>query len=203
MLCHSIWIIVPIFVIIACYIIFIHPFLAVTKPVAANILVIEGWVPDHVAEAAIKEFRKSRYEWFVVSGLKIRDAGDTSITNQQSVHLFDLLIKSGIPRDRLIHSIAPLIDFNRTGAMARQTVKELTSKKASVEGVNVITAGPHARQSWIAYRRLFKAICPVGVISIPKTNYNADRWWMEKEGLKWVNKDFMAYVKELLIGARK
>jgi hypothetical protein len=43
---------------------------------------------------------------------------------------------------------------------------------------------------------------PVGIISIPKNNYPASRWWLSRQGLIWVPKDFLAWLKEVIFGLR-
>jgi len=39
----------------------IHPFLAVNAPIKADILVVEGWLPDYAIKSAIAEFKKGEY----------------------------------------------------------------------------------------------------------------------------------------------
>ncbi|WP_293367015.1 hypothetical protein [Microcoleus sp. CAWBG50] len=43
----------------------IHPFLAVNAPIKADILVVEGWLPDYAVESAIAEFNKGGYRKLV------------------------------------------------------------------------------------------------------------------------------------------
>src|SRR5205809_1069129 len=47
-------------------------FLVVSQPVAANVLVVEGWVPDYAIEAAITEFAGKHYDVLVTSGGPMR-----------------------------------------------------------------------------------------------------------------------------------
>jgi hypothetical protein len=47
---------------------FAHTFLSVNHPVAANILVVEGWLPDYALEEAVQEFREKGYEYIVAAG---------------------------------------------------------------------------------------------------------------------------------------
>ena len=43
----------------------IGPFLAVTDSVPGGVLVVEGWVPDYMLEAAIAEFKQHHYDQVV------------------------------------------------------------------------------------------------------------------------------------------
>ena len=48
----------------------VHPFLATNSRVAADVLVVEGWVPAYVLDAAVRESRSSSYSHILVSGLE-------------------------------------------------------------------------------------------------------------------------------------
>ena len=50
---------------------FIHPFLAPTKPVHGDILVVEGWLPDYALKKAKERFQKGNYQLLVTIGGKI------------------------------------------------------------------------------------------------------------------------------------
>lgn len=45
-------------------------YLSKSEHVKANILLVEGWLPDSALEIAREEFRKDRYEYIVTTGLK-------------------------------------------------------------------------------------------------------------------------------------
>src|SRR5438128_2376658 len=46
----------------------VHPFLATNEPVPAELLVVEGWVPDDVLQEAKREFVRGRYQRLYVTG---------------------------------------------------------------------------------------------------------------------------------------
>ncbi|MBT5986592.1 MAG: YdcF family protein, partial [Nitrospina sp.] len=50
---------------------FVHPFLAPTKPVGGDILVVEGWLPDYALEKAKERFQQGGYQLLVTTGGKI------------------------------------------------------------------------------------------------------------------------------------
>ena len=52
-------------------ILFIHPFLAPTKPVGGDILIVEGWLPDYALEKAKERFQQGSYQLLVTTGTKI------------------------------------------------------------------------------------------------------------------------------------
>ena len=40
----------------------VYPYLAITDPVNANILVVEGWIHEYAIRAALREFQSNHYE---------------------------------------------------------------------------------------------------------------------------------------------
>ena len=176
----------------------VHPFLAISEPVDANTMVVEGWVPAYVLDAAIAEFRRGHYTHIFVSGLEIEGLPETDDARATRY----LVTSGGIAATRVIPVPAAATEFNRTSHMARAIRDRMHALGLQPAGVNVVTLGPHARQSKLAYGRLLGAATPVGVISIPKDDYNATFWWASAAGIKKTTKDFAAWVKEVLFGLR-
>lgn len=175
---------------------FAHPFLAVTKRVEADILVVEGWVPAYMLPSAVDEFKKGRYTVMLVSG--IQDGPATTTSHAQVTA--DALVDLGLPASAVIPCPAPHARWMRTSKMAKAVQTRISDLKLSPKGVNVLTAGAHARETWAAYGRAFDRAVPVGVVSVPKTNYPADRWWLTGQGWLWVTKDFAGWLKEVTLG---
>src|SRR4051812_959471 len=46
----------------------VHPFLAVSAPVAARYMALEGWAPDYALKQAVAEFHRNSYEKVFVAG---------------------------------------------------------------------------------------------------------------------------------------
>ncbi|MEO9111199.1 MAG: hypothetical protein ABI387_00970 [Lacunisphaera sp.] len=184
------------------FILFVHPFLAVTHRVDADVLVIEGWIPDYMSPAAVKEFHQGKYALFFVSGLENDPARNQIPSPSAAAHTAARLTELGVPRDAIRSCPAPFARWLRTSQTAQAVREKMIELGIKPKGINVITAGPHARETWVAYEHIFGNEMPVGIISIPKNNYPADRWWTSRQGLIWVPKDFIAWVKEVLIGHR-
>jgi hypothetical protein len=49
---------------------FLSSYLSKSEHANANILIVEGWLPDSALEIASEEFRKNRYEYIITTGLK-------------------------------------------------------------------------------------------------------------------------------------
>ena len=181
------------------FILFAHPFLAVTQRVDADILVVEGWIPGYMMPPSAKEFREGSYSLFFVSGLA-NDPANESATGTEATRSADRLVELGVPRTSVIYSPAPFAKWRRTAKTADAVRAKIAELGLKPKGINVITAGPHARETWVAYQHVFGGQVPIGIISIPKNSYPPDRWWLSQQGLVWVTKDFIAWLKEVLLG---
>ncbi len=180
----------------------VHPFLAVSEPVAGDILVVEGWVPDYVLAAARNEFTRGNYARLLVSGLQSR-TGDPGLAGESdAARSARQLVAMGVDPTLVEACPAPAAGWNRTSKMARAVHDRLVALNLQPKGLNVVTLGPHARQTRLAYMRVLGPRIPVGVISIPKNDYVPARWWASVAGIKKTTKDFAGWLKELLLGPR-
>lgn len=184
------------------FVLFAHSFLAVTHRVDADILVVEGWIPGYMLPPATEEFKAGKYSLFFVSGLLSDPAAEKPTVVPEPVRTAARLAELGVPRDAIVTSPAPFARWRRTAKMADAVREKITALGLKPRGINIITAGPHARETWVAYQHAFGAEMPIGIISIPKNNYPADRWWLSRQGLIWVPKDFLAWLKEVIFGLR-
>jgi hypothetical protein len=50
---------------------YLSGFLSKSEQVDANILIVEGWLPDYALEMAYKEYQKTGYDYIITTGLKI------------------------------------------------------------------------------------------------------------------------------------
>ena len=184
------------------FMLFAHPFLAVTQRVDADLLVVEGWIPDYMLLPAAKEFQQGRYSLFLVSGLQNDPETHPTAPMPDTLRTVSRLEAFGVPRAVLLPCPAPFARWLRTSKTAIAVRDKIAERGLKPRGINVITAGPHARETWVAYQHAFGDKTPVGVISIPKNNYPANRWWLSRQGLIWVPKDFVAWLKEVVFGLR-
>ena len=179
------------------FLLFVHPFLAINVPVKADILVIEGWVPDYVLDRAASEIVRGKYDYVFVSGMQSDDAEPSD-----SVQVVRYLVAAGIDPARIVAAPTESTIWNKTSHMARAVRDRMVALAVKPRGINVITLGPHARQSLLAYSRMVGPDIPVGVISIPKDDYDPDRWWAYAAGIRKTTKDFAGWAKEVLFGLR-
>jgi len=181
----------------------IYGFLAVpTNRVDAQVLVVEGWIPDYGIQAAAEEFRQGHYKMIATSGLCFSSdepsSGSGSLASMTAARLAEL----GINPKIIIACPTPDTNWNRTSSSARAVREQISKRGITYSGINVVTIGPHARQTWLAYRRIMGPGVRVGIITVPKQGVNTDHWWTSAHGIKMVAKDSAGWLKEVLFGYR-
>ena len=177
----------------------LQPFLAVTKPVPANVLVVEGWVPDYVLKDAANEFQQGRYEYLLVTGGPLLKgfliSGYSSEAALAAACLRTLHVLSA---SQLLEAPCAFTYRNRTFESARAAQTKLLASGVQVQGANVITVGTHARRTWLVYQKVFKPQTDIGVICHPDEEYQADRWWQSSAGIKAVLTEGLGWAYEWL-----
>jgi len=184
------------------FILFVHPFLAINRPVKADTLVVEGWVPDYVVEQALRELQAGQYRAVFISGMKFEKGNPRSDQHSDSAVAATWLVQHGVPSEKIVPCPVAAPSFNRTSHMARAVRERMQAMNYTPQGVNVITLGPHARQTLLAYNRMLRKTTPVGIISYPKNDYDPARWWASTAGRAKTIKDFAGWLKELFFGLR-
>ena len=162
----------------------LHSFLAVTRPVQADVLVVEGWVPDTVLKAAIAEFHRSPYRVLVTSGGPRPRGHLTSDYPTYAEETGASLRILGFPASKLIEAPGAPTMRNRTFHSAQAVRDKLADLGITPVGLNVITEGAHARRTWTVFCRVFDRPGKVGVISCEPVEYDPARWWASSEGAK-------------------
>jgi uncharacterized SAM-binding protein YcdF (DUF218 family) len=175
----------------------VHPFLAVHAPVPADTLVIEGWLPEYAMAQTVAEIRRGGYERVIIAGMAPEGERPPSATG-----IRDYLTASGIPPERIDVVIVPATRWNRTSSTARAVRDRLTELHAIPRGVNIVTLGPHARQSLLAYSRMLGPSVPTGAINLPKAEYDPARWWASIAGVQKTLAHLAGWIREFAFGLR-
>jgi hypothetical protein len=171
----------------------IHSFLAVTKPLPAGILVIEGWAPDSAMQLAIGEFRRHHYDKVYVTGGPVQLGSFlTPYNNFADLGAADML-KFGLTTNEVQAVPAPYVGQDRTYTSAVCLAKWLRQHQVAVSSVHLMTQGVHARRSWLLYRKAFGKGVTVGVTALPDDDYDPVHWWRTSAGVRSVIGESLAY----------
>jgi hypothetical protein len=177
----------------------IHPFLAVTEPVSAEVLVVEGWVPDYVLEKTIVEFERHHYRRLYVTGGPLEIGGHLSEYKTYAELGTATLVHMGMNRSAVEAVPSTFVRQNRTYSSAVALKNRLHQQALRETGINVVSLGAHARRSQLLFQKAFGEDSRVGIIAIENREYDSRRWWKFSEGVRTVVEEFVAYIYVLVV----
>jgi len=173
----------------------IHPFLAVTHRVNANILVVEGWIPEYAIREAVEEFRRGSYQRIFTTGGPVFGIGHYVNDYQTSASVgADLLKNAGVPPESVQMVPSRVMDRDRTYGSAVALRDWFRGQNLAIHNFNVLTEGCHARRTRLLFQEAFGEGVKVGIIAVPNPDYDARHWWRYSEGVKDVLSEGVAYL---------
>jgi len=173
----------------------IHPFLAVTHRVDAQGLVVEGWVHEYAIRAAADEFKVGGYQRIFTTGGPIAGMGGyTNDYNTAASVGAGRLRKAGVPGERLQMVPSRVTSRDRTYSSAVALRDWFRGHSLSVQSINVMTEDVHARRTRLLFQEALGKDVTVGIIAVPKPDYDSAHWWRYSEGVRDVLGEAIAYV---------
>ncbi|MBM3881485.1 MAG: YdcF family protein [Verrucomicrobia bacterium] len=170
-----------------------YPFLAVSDPVPGGVLVVEGWAPDYVIEAALTEYRTQRYHKLYVTGGPLERGAPLSEYRTYAELGAASLRKLGAPPSAVQPVPAPEVRQDRTYACAVALRHWLLEHGPMPDKVNVISLGPHARRTRLMFAQGLLRQAPVGIVAVESREYDPARWWASSQGVRVVLNELIAY----------
>jgi uncharacterized SAM-binding protein YcdF (DUF218 family) len=171
----------------------VHPFLAVTHPVHADLLVIEGWIPHSAIRTGASEFTNGAYRLLFTTGGPVYGAEESHLLTSATVAA-NILKDAGIPEDRIRIVPSQIGDRDRTYGAAVALQRWLRDQNLKITRLNLLTHGVHARRSRLLFQKAFGDSVKIGIISVPNPDYDAAHWWRYSEGIKEVVSEGSAYL---------
>lgn len=173
----------------------VYPFLAETRPVNADILVVEGWLPDYALQDAMEEFESQDYRLLVTTGTPLTSGSFLSEYKTCPAIAYATLKKLGFDETRMVPVSAPAVKKDRTYASACALKKWLqTTQALPVKAVNICSFGPHARRSRLLYEKALGENLAVGIIALKSQEYVPSSWWKSSNGVRTVISETIAYI---------
>ena len=175
-------------------ILFVHPFLAPTKPVGGGILVVEGWLPDYALKKAKERFQQGNYQLLVTTGGRIPRGYHLS-EYKTWAEIASLTLKNlDFPEDKIMTAPAHKnLKKDRTYHSILALQRRLHKEEFSEASIDVVSFGVHARRTWILFKKVFSSV-NVGVVAISPNEYDASRWWLSSAGVRNVISESIAYL---------
>jgi len=165
-----------------------YSFLALTRPVEAEVLVVEGWLRDYMLDEAVDEIRSGNYSYILTTGFK-NEIMNTAEKCKEKI------IMRGVDSSCVYAVAAPAVDNEHTLATAMEIRKWLGNKR--INNVNIFTGGPHGRKSLVIFQKVLGKSVNVGVISSQIRHYPPEYWWTSIRGIKVTMKYLIGYVYSL------
>jgi hypothetical protein len=177
-------------------ILFIHPFLAPTKPVGGDVLVIDvlNWFSDYDLKKVKEQFEKGRYKLLITVGKKYEVGHPLAHYKSVADGTASRLYAQGVLPGKII--AVPITVYPRTDRtyFKALVVKKRLDKMGFIQAsIDVVSLGVHARRSWFLYEKVFSSV-NVGVVAISPKEYDASQWWLSSEGVRNVISESSAYL---------
>lgn len=183
---------------LACVLLFlatIHPFLAVTRRVNAEDLVMEGWIHKYAVRAAAAEFKSGNYRRVFSTGGPIEGLGPLTNGAPTSAGVGARhLQEAGVPKEAITAVPSAVRDRDRTYSGAVALHLWLQENHPEIHKIDIITVGPHARRTRLLFQKALGKNVSVGIISVPNPDYPPNRWWRYSEGVREIISEGAAYL---------
>ena len=178
----------------------LNDFLSPNRPVRAEVLVVESWIPDYALQGALDEFRRGNYKLLIAPGAGLPGGWRGQSRYKTGADLAAAtLVALGL--DTNLIAVMPFSNTmrDRTYAAAQGVKTWLESNNAAARAVNLYSVGPHSRRSRLLYQKALGSGVKVGVIAHPDAWYDPKRWWANIEGFREVVGEAMAYLYARLL----
>lgn len=172
----------------------VHSFLAVTKPVPVEVLVVEGWVPDYVLEEAREEFERNHYRRLYVTGGPLEIGGHLSEYKTYAELGVATLVHMGMNKNSVEAVPTPSVRQDRTYTSAIALRNHFHQLSLHEAGINLMSLGAHSRRSQLLFQKAFGDDLHVGIIAVENRGYDPSRWWKFSAGVRTVIDEFIAYI---------
>ncbi|NJL44635.1 MAG: DUF218 domain-containing protein [Leptolyngbyaceae cyanobacterium SM2_3_12] len=169
-------------------------FLNISRPILADVLVVEGWLSDEALTLASKLFWQDNYRVIITTGPPLTRGTFLSEYKTHAALSAATLVQLGVPKHLIIPLPCPAVEQFRTYTSALAVKQWLEIHQPGLRRLNLFTMSCHARRSWYIYRRLFAAAnLAVGVIATDPTGFDLQTWWTTSSGFRTVIAETIAY----------
>lgn len=171
----------------------VHPFLAVSAPTTAQVLVVEGWAPDYALKAAMEEFRRGAYSRLFVTGGPLERGSFLAEYKTYAELGAATLIKLGLTTNIVQAVPAPWVRQDRTYTSAVTLRTWLKEHGAAQATLNVMSVGAHSRRTRLLFEKAFGRESRIGILATEHRDYDARRWWASSSGVRIVTDELVGY----------
>ncbi len=170
-------------------------FLSPNEPVGADILIVEGFIPDYAIEEALDIFRKGNYSLLIVSGkLRVKGA-HLSQYEDDGEFTAAYLLKVGLDQHYIrVVSVTEEVKKDRTYAAALKLKGWLLKNEPQAQSADLVSIGCHSRRSHYIFQKALGDEIKLGIIAVENKGYDPKKWWKFSSGFREVTKETIAWV---------
>jgi DUF218 domain len=170
-------------------------FLALSRPLRADVLVVEGWIGREGIRAAVAEYEHGSYRYIVATGGLTSGRWEDEPTSYAAMAARELL-RLGVPQESVIVATAQETENHRTFESAVAVSRALHEAGIEPTALNVFTFGSHARRSAMVFAKVNSAGPRVGVIGWVPPVYAREPWWKSSERSRELLEETAGYIYE-------
>jgi hypothetical protein len=172
----------------------IHSFLAPQQPIQADVLIVEGWMPDYAIEQAVNVFNRGGYRLIITTGGAVeRGSYITGYKSFAEVSAATLKVLN-VPEEKIIAVPTERVVKDRTYASAVEFKQWLNRSNLKLESVNLFSFDVHSRRSWMLFQKIIEPQTKVGIISANSRDYQPNKWWASSSGVRFILNEGIAYI---------
>ena len=171
-----------------------YPFLAITRPVLTETLVVEGWLPPSMVQQLANRYAIQKYQRIVVARGLFKGRTPYESGEYAANYIAESLVQLGVPKDRVHVVFFDSVKVDRTYHSALAVKKWSRERGESIHSMELVTKGPHARRSRLLFQRAFGDKTKIGVLALEDDQYDPQHWWRTSAGIREVPFELLAYL---------
>jgi hypothetical protein len=171
----------------------IQTFLSTNHPIEAQILIIEGWLPDFALKKTADYFSANNYKLIITTGGPI-PTGSFLTEYKTYANLAKSTLEMISSEKAIVAVPAPYVRQDRTYASALALKGWLEKSNIKYRKINVISLDAHARRSRFIFQKALGGSYSIGIIAIDDIRYDAKKWWASSNGFRIIVDEAIAYL---------
>jgi uncharacterized SAM-binding protein YcdF (DUF218 family) len=173
----------------------IYPFLSQSAPVESEILVVEGFLPDHTLMESIRIFEEMDFKLMLITGKKMAKGVIIFEYENDGQYSAAILEKLGFdPGKMRVVGLQSDVKKDRTYASAKAVKEWLAENGLKPKSLNLVSLGCHSRRSRLLFEKAFGDSVNIGVIGVKNIGYDPENWWRSSFGFKDVMGETIAWI---------
>lgn len=170
-------------------------YLSTDRPAKAEILSVEGYMPDYAIEEAMHIFQRDGYEHLVVTGNKRTKGAHLDQYANDGEYSAAVLYQMGFDSSKLtVVAVQTDIRKDRTYHSALALGKWIREHHPGMDAIDIVSLGCHARRSHLLFQKALGDSITVGVHSVTDQSFDPGRWWKSSHGFREISKETIAWI---------